>query len=186
MIFALLLTAMPVWAQIMSVDVSEQATMIERVLKYDRALNDRAGDTIDILFLNFPGDATISDADATTMMDALDVLAGKSINGRTVQTHRLNWTNQADLSAFAKANSIEVVYLLPADKSNIRPVTTLATEIKTVTICGMIPYLTEYVSIAIAKAGPMTKVFLNPTQSKSEGADFSADLMKISQIIKPG
>lgn len=80
-------------------------------------------------------------------------------------------------------NGTGVVYFCPVRAINIKEITQYCRRKKLVSMTGIPEYMKEGVSVAIDRKGDKPEIVIDLSSVKSEGTDFSSQLLKLSTII---
>lgn len=184
-ISGILIGVSSLFAERMPVSASQQVDLIQKILKQDRSIGNQSDGVITIGLVYFPGDSRLMDAEKTEILNAFHSLDGHKIKGKQIKTVEIKFESMNAFKQQCSNAGVDVLYLMPAEKSRIRPLTQYSSQQKILTISGMIDHMTQWVSIAVSKAGDSNKIFLNLEQSKTEGASFPANFIKITQLVSP-
>jgi len=173
------------FAERMPVPAVDQVSLIQKILKQDRTIAKQSDGVITIGLVYFSGDSRLVEAEKTEIINAFHYLDGQTIKGEKIKNVEIQFDDMGSFKQQCATNNVDILYIMPAEKTKVRPVTQYTAQQKILTITGMIDHMTQWVSIAVAKAGDSNKIFLNLEQSKTEGASFPANFLKITQMVSP-
>jgi|GEM_PF-4118510 len=178
-------TSQSLFAERMQVSASDQVNLIQKILKQDRTIAKQSDGVITIGLVYFTGDSRLVEAEKTEIINAFHNLDGQTIKGKKITSVEIKFDNMGSFQQECASKNVDILYIMPAEKTKVRPITQYTAQQKILTITGMIDHMTQWVSIAVSKAGDSNKIFLNLEQSKTEGASFPANFLKITQMVSP-
>ncbi|MBK9247575.1 MAG: YfiR family protein [Ignavibacteria bacterium] len=97
---------------------------------------------------------------------------------------RLIDLSEENLSTIINSEDITVLYIAPLRAYNIASLHGLCATKKIRSITGVSDYVSEGISVGVGTKGGKAEIIINRPSSNREGADYSAQLLKLSRIIE--
>ncbi len=164
----------------MSVPVSVQFPIFLKIFGFDRNLN-RLGKKINIYIIyqsNYR-------ASLNTKNDIINTVNSQKLNytgGLPISYIPVDISNE-NIDGFFEKNIPGIAYFCPLRAADIRNMTQLCKNKKMISMTGVTSYTKEGVSLTIDRKGDKPEIVINLASAKSEGSDFSSQLLKLSTII---
>lgn len=161
-----------------------QVLVMTRALAYDDALKARVGNrelTIGILWK--PGSAA-SEAMGVAMAKAFRTLERVRVSGLPVKVMQLAYTTAAVLEATVASHGIIVLYVCSGLENDLPAIIQLARKRKATTIGSREEHVIRGLSIGVFLVDSKPTIMVNLTASRSEGAVFSSDLLRLATVVK--
>jgi len=152
-----------------------------KILTYDRALEERAGDIVKIGILITAEDE--SKKVGKEIEKVIKTFSNKTIRGCGIAYEMIAYKSGEILAATLKSKKISVLYIAPGNKSNIETVIKITRGKKVLTMTGVPKYVKQGIAVGIGIQDKKPKIHINLSASKKEGAQFSAQLLKLAEIV---
>lgn len=181
-IAALALLAAPAALADEEVPLPQQAVLILKILKFDRALRVRAGATATLAVIYLENDHE-SEAVRTELQGALEAAARSVTFPLPVKVVRLPYSASQldqDLAALKPA----AAYVAPGLASQIQAISKATHQSHTLTFSSDPAAVRAGLSVGLVVKGERPALLVNLSASRAEGADLSSDLLHLSQVIR--
>ncbi len=171
-----------VLAQDMPVSPEAQYSLFVRILTFDRTLHKKDSARIVIGVLYQEG-VKISLEAKDDFMAAVAQSNIKEIAGRPIECIPLA-IRGSTLPTRASQDSIEILYVTPVRAFDIASLARAMDEAKILTMTGVPEYVQDGIAIGIGTRGDKPSILINLYRAKSQGADLSAQLLRLATIVE--
>lgn len=179
-LLGVLLIARPVAAQ---VPADDQARILVRALAYDANLKTRAGDALRIAVLcNAKSASSRSAADG--IVGAFRKLSNFTVQGLAVQVQRIDYENEAALTAAIESGRIGALYVGPGLDSAHAAIRGVSRARRIITMAGDEAAITGGLALGVVAIDNLPKIIVNLPASREEGAAFSGELLRLAKVLK--
>jgi YfiR/HmsC-like len=161
----------------------QQVLILSRALVYDDKFKQRVGPEVRIGILTKSGNAA-SEATSAAMIKAWKGMGNLKLSGVPLRVDRLGFKDASTLAATVAAEAIDVLYLCPGLENNLREILELSRKRQIVTIGGREEHVTGGASLGVFLNSGRATIMVNLTASRSEGASFSSDLLRLAKVIR--
>lgn len=158
------------------------ATFVARLLTYDNNLKTRAGKKVVLAVLFAPG-APASSAEGTEMASAIQTLELTRILDRPVKTLSLAVTDANALEKSVRTQGIVAFIVSRGLEKQQALIKSVSIKAKVITIGTASSQARAGLSVAVYLKNGKSKILVNVSESKAEGAAFSGDLMRWLEVI---
>lgn len=174
------LLAAPLPAQEVEIPVSTQLPLFFKVTAFDRRISSNPVNELVIAVVFQSGNRQ-----STTAKDeAARVLAGMpTAEGKTVRTLTID-LDRDDLRVALREKSATMIYVTPLRGVDIAEIATVAQAAKVTTYTGVPKYIDQGLAVGVRRVGDRPKLMVNLRVARLEGADFSAEFLKLVQVVK--
>ncbi len=171
----------PSIAQETALSASSHLPILCKVLSFDRNLKQQSQGVITIgvayqskfrISLN-----TVNDIQRY-FNENITKISGLSVVVRLIDLSEDNLTNVLN------TENITVLYVAPLRAYNVANLHVVCSSKKIRTITGVPEYVESGISVGVGSKGNQPEIIINRPSSISEGADFSAQLLKLTRIIE--
>lgn len=169
-------------AQQIEVPMEIQYNILLKVLSYDKNLSRFGTDEIRIGVFYQSG-FKASAAAKDELSESISKSKIKDIDKRKISVFYSNLDYESP-AAFIKEKKISVIYFLPLRAVSIENILTDTKKIKILSCSAVKDYLSEGVAISFALKSSKPEILVNLKAAKSEGTDFSSQLLKIVTVIE--
>ena len=181
---ALVVFAIPSWpsrarAQDMEIPVTVQMPLFLKVTEFNRRVAD--GEPRDLVVViafqsGYRQSATVKDA-------VIRALAGTSVGGRMVRAVPVDLDRES-LQAAIPEHFAAMLYVTPLRGIAIADIAAVARSSQVATFTGVANYVSQGVAVGVRRAGDRPKLMVNLHVARDQGADFSAEFLKLVQVVK--
>ena len=160
-----------------------QVLILTRALAYDGNLKARAGADLLIAVVGKPGNAA-SDELASTMGKAFRALGNVKVQGLAVRAMQLAYKDAAGLTAAIEAQGIDALYVCPGLDAELMGIFEATRKLKVITMASRQDYVQRGLSLGVFAIDGKPTILVNLAASKSEGAAFGSDLLRLAKVIR--
>ncbi len=163
----------------------QQVLILSRALVYDDNFKERVGAEVRIAILSRPGNAA-SEASAAAMLKAWKGVGNLKLAGLPLRVIALDFKDAASLgpSIGSGSEAVDVLYVCPGLESNLSEILELTRKGKVVTVGSREDYVRKGASLGVFLINSRPTIMINLPASKTEGASFSSDLLRLATVIK--
>jgi len=166
-----------------NVPLGLQAKLLLTALTYDKNLEKKAGEQLDIAILYFPW-IERSQEEAESFSKTLEQFKDKKIAGRSFNTSLISYDGDASLKEKISGQHVEVLFIAGGTKRMLKEITQLTRKKQILSCTSKAEYVSSYgVSIGVGLKENKPKIYLNLSSAKEEGADFSAKFLRVAEIV---
>lgn len=159
---------------------ARRATILARVLSYDRNLPKRAGTSVNLAILGRPrGDQ----GESRACVDAFRALERLTINKLPLRVTSFTYAGRASLEAALRDQKISVLYLGPGLEKDLDDIISVTRALGVMSMGSEASYLERGVSIGVFRDGEKNTVWINLKATRAEGISFSSDLLQLAKLI---
>jgi hypothetical protein len=182
LLMAIVLLAANSAAQEISVPITVQVSLITRILMFDRSLQARPNEKIVIGILYQKGVRESRDTEEE-FLDAADISQIGQVFGRPIECIAMHAQDLQTLESELDEDSVSVLYVAPLRRADIPRIADLAEKRQMLTITGVPEYVGKGIAVGFEVRGGRSKIVINLSRAKRQGADFSSLLLKLAEII---
>ncbi len=185
---ALLLTcliclAAPANAQVTLASADQQFDYFAKLLTFDRNLKDRAGNSIVVGILYQEDDAQ-SHAAMKGIVRAIERSPLQRIRGLTISHAPIRIAGAVPSAGDLARHEIDVLYVTPTRGLDITKVADLCREQGITSWTPVREYVEAGIAVGVLTDGTKPLVVVNLPAARAEGANFSAQLLKLARVIQ--
>jgi hypothetical protein len=163
------------------VPAAKQALIVLRILAYDHALAERAGDTVRVAVVH--GEGSDSLRCASSMRSAFDKLVGRAVvNGRGLAV--VSMSVREMVAGAAQRHGAVVVYVCAGVDRDVQDVARAARAAGALSFTDMQSYLERGLSIALLQGDDRVAISVNLVAARAEGARLAGQFLKLSKVVK--
>jgi hypothetical protein len=170
-------------AMAQEVATDKHVMIVTRALSYDNNLVRRAGKALVVAALSKAG-VPASESAGETVARAFRALAGVKVQGLPIQATHVRYTTAAALVAAIEAQGIDVLHVGPALDGELASILEVSRRKQVVTVGSREAQVVKSVSLGVVSIGSKLTVVVNLAASKSEGASFALDLLRLAKVIR--
>ncbi len=167
-------------AQEMPVPVEVQVPLLLKILSFDRALTGSRTDPL-VVGVVFQGRNRTSSEIGAEVRSRLTA-AGRPGGGRVIRVVSIDLDQTDDFLAMLLRDSVRVLYVAPLRAIAISTVAAATREGLVVSFTGIPRYVEQGLAVGIDVNGMRPQIVVNLAASRAEGAQFSADLLKLVRL----
>jgi hypothetical protein len=168
-------------AQEADVPVAIQIPLFLKVITFDRQLQARAGSELLVAVAYQSGNR----ASTITKDEAVRALANVSglLDGRSVSALVIDLDRESLGDVLAR-HRIAVLYIAPLRAVDLAAVAAAARAARVTTMTGVPRYVPLGITVSVRLQGDRPRLLINVESARLEGADFSAELLKLAQVTR--
>lgn len=178
---ALLLAASVATTESMPVPGEVQIPLLLKVLTYDRNFQLKAirGLKVGIVYSSKDKESVKA---RDEIVKAFAAFSG-TVKQTTMTTVPIDFVDAAAFEKAVKSTEVNVFYLCPGTAASIEAITKLSHVARITTITGVPSYVEKGIAIGIDVKTGKPQILINLPNSKSEGSQFDASLLRIAAIV---
>ena len=150
---------------------------------YDDNFKQRVGSEVRLAVVSKPGNAS-SDACATAMVKAFKAVGNLKLAGLPLRAWQMTFKDAASFGSGLASDEIDVVYLCSGLETNLNEIADLTRKRRVVTVGSREDYVKRAASLGVFLVSGRPTIMVNLSASRSEGASFSSDLLRLATVIK--
>jgi uncharacterized protein DUF4154 len=161
-----------------------QITLLLKILTYDRSFlaKSKSGVTIGVVYV--PTDAQ-SVKTKDDILKTLQLVADRTIKNVPIRAVALEFKDPISLAKVAIAGGVNVFYIAPGNADTLQSLLKLSHLRGITTATGVPEYVQRGVAIGIGiKADKKPDILINLPNSRQEGSEFDASLLRIATVVK--
>jgi len=163
------------------VDIGRQALVLARALAYDRNLPDRAGPSVGVGILYVSGSG---DDESKAVHAAFSALSAVKIGGLPVEVTLIPWKSADALTGSIDTSGVDALYVCSDLTEKLDDIKGVSQAKSVLTIAGERKYVEAGLSMGVFDKAGEPKLAVNLPASKAEGASFSAELLRLADVIR--
>jgi len=163
--------------------VGVQAPLIAKMLTYDRALPQRAGDTIHFAVV-FQQDFPESRELALDLLRTFAHPAFANIGNLPVVFHKIMYEDSEQLRAELREHGVHIIYLAPLRAADPALLIRSARFAGAATVTPLRAYVREGAALGVILREGRPHLLVNMKAARLQGMDLSAQLLKLAEIIE--
>ncbi len=180
---AALLCAPAVGAEAMPFPADVQITLLLKILTYDRSFQAKAKTGVTIGVVYVPNDSQSVKA-KDDVIKTLQAVSDRTIKNVPIKFQPIEYRNPASLETAARSG-VNVFYIAPGNAEILDQVLKVSHRSGITTATGVPEYVQRGVAIGIGiKADKKPDILINLPNSRSEGSEFDASLLRIATVVK--
>ena len=169
-------------AQDITVPVELQISLFKKVLTFDRNLEKRSGGEL-VVGVLFQSRYRRSLSVKNEFFGCLEKMPRDTLGQLPLKFEAIDLSETADWQAEAAARHVNVLYLSPLRAMDVKEIFHTSQSRRWVTWTGVIEYVDAGCSFGIVLKDDRPSVKINLPASRSEGMDFSSQLLKLAQVV---
>lgn len=170
----------PLAAQEMEIPVAIQIPLFFKVLAFDRNVDAKQSNELVVVvaFQSGSRQSTTAKNDVARVLADLPVAEGRTVRAVTIDLDR------EDLRATLRDLRATMLYVTPLRGVAIDDIATVTRAAQVTTFTGVPKYLTQGLAVGVRRLGDRPKLIVNLRVARLEGADFSAEFLKLAQVVQ--
>jgi hypothetical protein len=161
-----------------------QITLLLKILTYDRSFSVKAksGVKIGVVYVaSDPESVQVKDE----ILKTLQLVADRTIKNVPITAVALEYKDPKALAAAVRSGGINVFYIAPGNADSLTELLRLSHTRGITTATGVPEYVQRGVAIGIGiKADKKPDILINLPNSRQEGSEFDASLLRIATVVK--
>lgn len=170
-------------AQELAISVDVHVPLLMKILNYDRSLPAKLHGQINVGLL-YQGKYRTSANVADEVRAAIAQLPEDALSGYPVNLVAIDLDKTDDLGKALVEHQVQVLYVTPMRGADLAMVVQVSQVAQVLTVTGVPRYVEAGVAIGIDRKGERSQIVVNVAASRAEGADFSAQLLKLARVVK--
>jgi hypothetical protein len=166
-----------------SVPESRQIPIFLRILAYDRNLNQRVGERLNIGIIYSDRTNPELGDNLTNVIEALGQNQSTEIKGLPVTFTVLRFSTPEAFTQRLTEAGVNIVYLTSGLRENLSDIVAVTRQLKVLSLAAEIVYLKSGVALGLHPIEGRLRIFINLKASREEGARFSANILKLCEIV---
>ncbi len=160
-----------------------QVPILMKILTFNRAMKFEQGSQLTIGILYQRGLRKSSDMKDEFIQIIKDGSTFK-LNGITVRGIPIDLEEENDIEKYCLTNKVDVIYVTSIRSFSLESIITLSRKNHILSMTGIPEYVEEGISVGIGIRGEKPEILINRNAAIAEGAEFTAQLLNLSKIIK--
>ncbi len=161
----------------------QQVLILSRALVYDDNFKERVGSEVKLAVVSKVGNSG-SEACGAAMLKAFKGVGNLKLAGLPLKTTQSTFKDAASFGNAIGNDEIDVVYLCPGLDSSVNDIVELTRKRKVISVGSRESYVKSGVSLGVFLTNGRPTIMVNLNGSRSEGASFSSDLLRLATVIK--
>ncbi|MFA6111147.1 MAG: YfiR/HmsC family protein [Candidatus Latescibacterota bacterium] len=183
-LIAVLLTwAGPGRSQEMAAPVPVQVPILLKALQFERTLGSRVGAEI-VLGVAYQSRLRASVRARDAILRSMTEPSIPEIHGIPVRCVALDLSNEAPLDSLAEATRLDLLYVAPLRAYDLSRLIRLTRARGITSMTGVPEYCRDGITLAVGLRQERPEIMVNLTAARSEGADFSARLLRLARLVR--
>ncbi len=164
----------------MDAPVNIQIVFFYKIFALDKNLALDAGEVINVGVLYMPTNEASIEA-KNEVLEEFRKAAGRTISELPVKIHEIEYTGADQLSS--DIQGVSILYIVPGNSKSISTIRAICKQHKTRTFTSISRLVLNGVCVGIGIRKNKPKIIINRKASQECGADFSADLLELAEIL---
>lgn len=169
--------------QEVSVPVNIQIQLIQKIFSFDRNFRSRIKGEIVFLVIyqrNYRASLNIKN-EINELVQTQEYQSYQEFN---IKYKYLNIETTSDLERYLSNNYVSVIYICPLKIIDISGISEITQSKKIISIASVPDYIEDGISVGFEIKEDRPQIYINLKQAKSEGIDFSSQLLKLARVIQ--
>ena len=161
-----------------------QITLLLKILTYDRSFQAKAKTGVTIGVVYVPSDPQSVKA-KDEIIKTLQAVSDLRIKNVPIKFQPIEYRNPASLETAVRTGGVNVFYIAPGNAEGLAQLLKVSHTRGITTATGVPEYVQRGVAIGIGiKADKKPDILINLPNSRSEGSEFDASLLRIATVVK--
>jgi hypothetical protein len=153
-----------------------QATIIAKVLAYDRSFKNRRSARVGVL-------VKAEDGSSAELVDAFRGLGPGAAQGTAFVATRRRYKDPADLTSWMTVEKIDVLYVGPGLDGDLESIRGAARQSKAVTVTPVRAFVERGLAIGVVSRGAKPGIVVNRAAAAAAGMDLDAKLLSLAEVL---
>jgi len=155
------------------------ATLIARLMAYDRALASRAGKSLTIAIVHSRKNAS----EGNEHFAAFSRLKTFSIQGLRLQSIKIAYVGEKELAAQIKAHGVDVLFVCSGLSHAVPAISRTAKKGRALTTYADPSYTKKGLAVGVVTQNGKSRVIIHLSNAKAQGALLASSLLRIATVI---
>lgn len=174
---------LPLFAQDMPVPVQVQASLLPKILSFERQASKQSR-SVKVIGILFQSNVRTSLVCAKEFAEAIPRFM-QSDDGTPVECRMMEFSSKADLlSELNDDSGIDLIYVTPLRSVDIGAIGRVLQSHRLLSYTGVPAYVDAGLALGVDVAGNRPKIVVNLPVARVAGAEFSSQLLKISRVVE--
>lgn len=161
-----------------------QITLLLKILTYDRSFQAKARSGVMLGVVYVAADAQSVKA-KNDIMKTLQLVSDRTIKNVPIRAIPLEYRDHASLEKAVRADGVNVFYIAPGNSESLQQLLRVSHTRGITTATGVPEYVQRGVAIGIGiKPDKKPDILINLPNSRQEGSEFDASLLRIANVVK--
>ena len=169
------------WVTAEPLSVDQQVLILLKVLTRDRNFEHRVHNELFIGIVYAAGDSTSVRARDEVVKTLTNDLKGVTFKQLPIRHVGIEFTTARDVEAAVRDHNVNLLYVTPGAGANIQDLLKISQSYGIPTVTGVPEYVEKGVAVGIRREKP--QILINLKNSRTEGMDFDASLLRIAKIV---
>jgi hypothetical protein len=178
---AALVGVRPSTGQASGVPAELQATLIAKLLSYDRNYPERARDVALVAVLVKSGNAK-SELSAKTIKSALRQI--DLMGGRPHKEQVVTYESATALASLCRAKRVALVYVTAGLQDDVAAIKSALIGVDVLTVAAVPEYVPSGIVLGFEVVSGKSKITINLSQARQQRVDFKADALKLMKVYR--
>ena len=183
-VLAALLCAPAAGTEPMPFPADVQITLLLKILTYDRFFQAKAKSalTIGVVYVATDPESVKAKDD---ILKTLQLVADRTIKNVPIKAMALEYRDPVALAKAVRNGGVNVFYIAPGNADSLKELLRMSHTRGITTATGVPEYVQRGVAIGIGiKADKKPDILINLPNSRQEGSEFDASLLRIATVVK--
>jgi hypothetical protein len=166
-----------------SIPAELQASILTRMLAYDRTLKSRAGTSVGIGIV-FKANDKESAQSQQEMVAAFKAVEPQTIAGLPMTVSAQPYKDAEDLAAWIGKEGLDVLYVAPGLGSGVEAIRNICQQKKIVSMSPVRAFVEQGLAIGLVLKGESPRIVVNRAVAEASGMELDSKLLYISDLIR--
>jgi hypothetical protein len=168
-------------AQVVPPDL--QATILVRMLGYDRSLKPRAGNVVGLGIVYKASDKA-STQTYNDMLRAFKSIESQTVQGMPIKISSLAYKDATGLAEWMIKDGVVALYIAPGLGPELDAIRSVCQQKKIVSMSPVRVFVEQGVAVGVVVKGDSPRLLVNLTAAESLGMDLDSKLLQLADIVR--
>jgi len=160
-----------------------QATILVRMLGYDRSLKPRTGNTV-VLGILYKASDKASTQTYNDMVRAFKSIESQTVQGMPVRISSLPYKDAAGLAEWMIKDGVVALYIAPGLAAELEAIRSVCQQKKIVSMSPVRAFVEQGVAVGVVVKGDSPRILVNRAAAESLGMDLDSKLLQLADIVR--
>jgi len=171
-------------AQEMALPAPTQWSLFDRILGFDRNLDQRIDDGL-VIGVVYQGRNRVSSSARSEIVLASQEVPGRILDRGQIRMVSLQATSMNELRRQLEEEEVDLLYITPLRAQDASEITAVASSLRIATLTGVREYMEEGVCLGLGVRGGRPEILVNLEVCRYAGMDLNSELLKLATLIGP-